>query len=754
MPKAGWVAVWLVLLGGISTLAGAEMAFEYPSALVEAYDADESCWVGMGVQGVYPVTVVPQQWLVGLPPSEFSAVTMPKDHWVHVLFSGELVGGEGNDIEIVESGSAGEETRVFLTDGADQEFALGIAQADGSGGQVLSHIGLELAEFSAGFVPRGLRLVALDRGGTAPGFDVGNVRAWVSRERGSVARYPHPVDGTTDVPLDATLSWLPARGTDVHAVYLDTDVQAVSDGLSHVRYHLDNPDANSFEAELLELGRTYYWRVAEANSADANDIHLSDVWSFSVTDRSLIDDFEAYGSSGGLSVYEGWRSRDRARPALEMIIFRSCAQALAFRYYYDNYYYGSYSEVYHVFDKPQDWTQSGVKVLEFWLYGDPDNSTNGQMYVAVSDGNVEQTVRCEAQVDLLTTADWQAWRIPLADFNDIDLTHVSSVGIGLWRSLDLPYGYGSGTVYIDDISLRPTLCLAECRSVADVTLDCVVDYRDLGQMASAWLSSRVVTAPVAAPNEPVLWYEFEGDASDSAGVTHGYVEGRPTYSQGKHGRAIHFANVGDSVLISRPVAVFGGIRDSVTISFWQYGDDTSHLNDTICCSNYTYGQSNPSIAIHLGCWTEPGQYRWDCGTPWSMDNRVAGHHTDKSEWAGRWNHWAFTKNSAVGTMEVYLNGILYGRRVGTVSPIEQITSLEIGSGWYGRYDGLIDDFQIYDYALTAAEVAYLASDGTGRLEQATAPLADLDGNGRVDLADYAILAMEWLDDQLWPVIDD
>jgi hypothetical protein len=85
-----------------------------------------------------------------------------------------------------------------------------------------------------------------------------------------------------------------------------------------------------------------------------------------------------------------------------------------------------------------------------------------------------------------------------------------------------------------------------------------------------------------------------------------------------------------------------------------------------------------------------------------------------------------------------------------MSSIEGITSFEIGTGWYGRYDGLIDDFQIYDYALSAEEVAYLASDGTGQLEQATAPPADFDSSGVVDLGDYAILAMQWLDSQLWP----
>jgi hypothetical protein len=58
-------------------------AFEYPCYLLDAYDADGSCWTGMDAQGRYkgPIRVVPQRWLIGPPPSEKSGVTLPPDHW-------------------------------------------------------------------------------------------------------------------------------------------------------------------------------------------------------------------------------------------------------------------------------------------------------------------------------------------------------------------------------------------------------------------------------------------------------------------------------------------------------------------------------------------------------------------------------------------------------------------------------------------------------------------------------------------------
>ena len=38
----------------------------------------------MSVTGEYPVAVKPEEWLIGPPPSDRSAVTMPTDHWIEL----------------------------------------------------------------------------------------------------------------------------------------------------------------------------------------------------------------------------------------------------------------------------------------------------------------------------------------------------------------------------------------------------------------------------------------------------------------------------------------------------------------------------------------------------------------------------------------------------------------------------------------------------------------------------------------------
>ena len=205
--------------------------------------------------------------------------------------------------------------------------------------------------------------------------------------------------------------------------------------------------------------------------------------------------------------------------------------------------------------------------------------------------------------------------------------------------------------------------------------------------------------------------------------------------------------------ITNAVELFQRISTGITIAFWQYGADSAHRNDTLCCSNYEYDVNNPAIAINLGCWLRPrqaGLYNWDCGYPWSFDSHLNGDHKYKSEWTGRWNHWAFTKDVEKGLMQIFFNGALYDSRIGANSPIAGITSFEIGSGWYGGYDGLIDDFRIYNYALSQPEVAYIATNGTGIFNQPLISPADIDADNQINFHDFVILAGRWLDEQLWP----
>jgi hypothetical protein len=783
MHKAFWPILWMMLAFGVGIGRAGLPALEYPSAILDLHDADGSCWTGMDAAGAFPSWVAPEDWLVGPPPSQESAVTLPTDHWIDLAFSGRLVGDDGNDILLVETGKAGEQALLFLTDGADQEYLLTKVVIENSAQQDLSLVGIDLDGVTGSptpntalggptlpFVPRAVRLVALDLGGQSPGFDLSNIRARVSHDCGVTACCPNPVSGAIGVSPYTKLTWSGGYEAAGHLVYFSPVAAQVREAAVAVRYTTEPGDANMFEPPTLGLGRTYYWRVDCGTPARAGGPldspaeggwAIGDVWSFTVADRLVIEDFEAYDLKEHF-LYETWQPRGWAGVSIEQGIVASCRQSMSFHYHYDATWF---SEVARTFEQPQDWAHAEAQILQILLRGTAGNGTKGgQMYITLSDSRAEQTVPYAGDLSVLADPHWSAWRIVLADFDQIDLANVTGIAIGLRSATGDPQDRGIGTIYVDDITVHPVLCLqspgstelAESQFPADLTGDCTVDYRDLRRLAKDWLQDRNRVFAVSAPNAPILWYEFEGDAEDRAGTAAGQIHGRCNFVPGVYGQAIDFTSEGDSVTVPEAASVFAHTREAITIAFWQRGDDSTHLNDTICCSNYVYGRSNPALAIHLGCWRNPGQYRWDCGSPWSFENRLAGRHQDKSEWAGRWNHWAFTKDIRVGPdgrqgcMEIYLNGELYDRRTGTDTPIVDVNSFEIGTGWYGRYDGLLDDFRIYDYALSPAEIAHVATRGTGVLPQLPDSPADLNSDGWVNFHDLAVLATRWLQSGLWP----
>ncbi|UCG57639.1 MAG: LamG domain-containing protein [Phycisphaerales bacterium] len=748
------LVVSFVFVAGGAVSAG-EGVFAYPYYLLDAYNPENDCWKGMGADGIWPVPVVPGRWLVGRPPSDVSGVTVPVDHWVELQFRGQIVDGPGHDIFLIEWGRLGEQALVLITDGYDQEYLLDVATASDAGGHLPTEISFDVSGISLPFSPRAIRLVALDLGGGSPGFDVGNVRARISSSCGDTACNPDPADGARDVYPDAVLSWSPGRFADQHAVYFglapgDIDLDAVS-----VYDVVPLQDANTYDPCGLELGKTYYWRIAEVNEANAESPWIGDLWSFTAVGCIVVDDFESYDGDEA-KLYDNWRGIDQAAISVverDANPVHNCFQSMYFYYYYDSVFY---SEAVRTFTVPQDWISGGVKALEVFFHGTATNEGSGQMYVAISDGDANTVIPYSGHADDLQKEVWQNWRIDLQNLAGVDLGRVESISIGFRTSPSEPAGFGTGVVYFDDIVLCGSRCLPEHRCGADLNADCSVDFADLDRMTAGWLDRSDIVDPIVGPNTPLAWYKFDGDPNDSVGTAHGRPRGNPSYAPGVYGQAISFDGDVNSVSIPGAADLFSGINAGITIAFWQYGADSAHRNDTVCCSNYEYGVLNPTVAINLGCWRDPGRYNWDCGRPWSFGGRLSGEHQYKSEWAGQWNHWAFTKDTRVGSgsdkgrMQIFLNGRLHDSRTGTTSPITGIDYFEIGSGWYGGYDGLIDDFRIYDYALSEAEVAHVATDGTGVFSQPAMSPADLDADDDIDFGDFAILADSWLEEQFWP----
>jgi hypothetical protein len=93
------------------------------------------------------------------------------------------------------------------------------------------------------------------------------------------ASVPSPAKGTTDIPPDVVLNWIPgelAPPTNGHKVYFSENFNDVNDGIGGITQSA----ASYTPAQRLDFGTTYYWRVDELTGPPDNTVYEGEVWNF------------------------------------------------------------------------------------------------------------------------------------------------------------------------------------------------------------------------------------------------------------------------------------------------------------------------------------------------------------------------------------------------------------------------------------------------------------------------------------------
>jgi len=287
---------------------------------------------------------------------------------------------------------------------------------------------------------------------------------WSFTTEGAVGS-PNPAKGAVDVTQTPVLTWVPGVFAASYEVYFGTDKDAVknADTNSPEFKGSGNLDSESYEPGQLEWDTTYYWRVDEANNANADSPWTGPLWSFTTANFLVVDDFESYNdldpadpesnrifnawidgyddpTNGSLVGYE-------TPPFAEQTIVHSGNQSMPL--YYDNSV--GYSEATLTLTYPRDWTEKGVTTLTIWFRGDSDNAAE-TLYVALN-GN---TIVTNDNPDAAQTGRWTEWNIPLQAFADqgVNLANVNTIALGLGNRNN-PVAGGSDTMYFDDIRLYP-----------------------------------------------------------------------------------------------------------------------------------------------------------------------------------------------------------------------------------------------------------------------------------------------------------
>jgi hypothetical protein len=263
----------------------------------------------------------------------------------------------------------------------------------------------------------------------------------------------NPVNGAVDVKQTPTLTWTPGVFADTHEVYFGTDPGSLELKAS------GNLGQESYEPGQLEWNTTYYWRIDEANNANADSPWKGNVWSFTTANFLIVDDMEAYndineGEPASNRIYLAWIDgyNDPTNgstvghlnpPFAEQTIVHSGNQSMPFAY--DNAV--GKSEATLTLTSNHDWMVKSVDTLTIWYRGDSDNAAE-TMYVTL---NGSTTVDND-NPDAAMATGWTEWNTPLQAFADqgVNLSNVTSVTLGL-RSVT----GGTGMLYFDDIRLYP-----------------------------------------------------------------------------------------------------------------------------------------------------------------------------------------------------------------------------------------------------------------------------------------------------------
>lgn len=154
--------------------------------------------------------------------------------------------------------------------------------------------------------------------------------------------------------------------------------------------------------------------------------------------------------------------------------------------------------------------------------------------------------------------------------------------------------------------------------------------------------------------------------------------------------------------IDVPKEVFTDLDKEITIAFWQYGDRVKMPQNSYAFEGVnTQGQR--VVNSHLP-WSN-GQVYWDAGNNGGSYDRIS-KQANNSDFKGKWNHWAFTKNTETGIMKIYLNGEEWLSGEEKTNGFDKIEKFKIASSanGNGQYDGSMDNFAIWNRVLTEGDI--------------------------------------------------
>jgi hypothetical protein len=212
---------------------------------------------------------------------------------------------------------------------------------------------------------------------------------------------------------------------------------------------------------------------------------------------------------------------------------------------------------------------------------------------------------------------------------------------------------------------------------------------------------------------PIGYWKFdEGSgtsAKDSSGNGNNLTSMSATWNNsGKIGKALNFTSSNSVSMADLNMMDFG--TNDFSISYWGYTRD------------YTYPKSLVNMHKGLAAYTD-GNPGWEFGNSYNATAYSFGINdgTNKvssligldigyrpADVQNKWTHYVFSISRTDGKVRLYVNGVKQSSDLNISSvtgSIDNSYGFQIGNvnGWY--IDGMVDEVKMYNYALSAADVA-------------------------------------------------
>lgn len=188
------------------------------------------------------------------------------------------------------------------------------------------------------------------------------------------------------------------------------------------------------------------------------------------------------------------------------------------------------------------------------------------------------------------------------------------------------------------------------------------------------------------------------------------TSGTANFSAGILGDALDF---GATTRVTLPAAAFAEVEDELTLSFRAYNPYRDESQILLKAKDRS-GVEQMYIFLPSNAYNNP-QVSFQCGS-----NPAEGNYTNLfksvtyADYQDQWQHWTFVKSGKGDYTAIYCDGQLLHRVDGNDAALTNLDLIELGTKSFdygGDFVGKLDDFRVYNKALSAVEIQNIYDEG-------------------------------------------